>query len=80
MGLASPSDGFAFIVRVMNAVPPSKKRAVYTIPAGVPFATTLVQGITMLVDDDPAELRARTDSCSVAPCRKVTAAGLSRGS
>ena len=56
MGLASPSDGFAFIVRVMNAVPPSKKRAVYTIPAGVPFATRLVQGITMLVDDDPSGL------------------------
>ena len=40
----------------MTIGPPSKKRAVFTIPAGVSFATALVHGINMLVDDDQAEL------------------------
>ena len=43
----------------MTIGPPSKKRAVFTIPAGVSFATALVHGINVLVDDDQAEL-ART--------------------
>ena len=40
----------------MTIGPPSKKRAVFSIPAGVSFATALVHGINMLVDDDQAEL------------------------
>jgi ATP-dependent helicase/nuclease subunit B len=47
--------GICFYTSLMTAAAPLRKRAIYTIPAGVSFANALVTGITDL-SEDPADL------------------------